>query len=556
MIRFLFFALLNLIIGTVSAGKNDHFIDRTRIGLLDDIHLVEGTNAGATAEAGEPNHGRFSPKSSVWWSFTSEKDGPCEIEFLTDPAESGGRVNFYTGTSLNDLSALKVKRLTYVLDGEQRTSGFLNLQEGKEYFIAFDQAGGEEPESNHGVGRIRLQLDFSTPANDDFANALDLTGQEDAELSANLARATREPGERSHLGPLAYPDVLSHSVWWTWVASDEDLYSLTNTTGRFVAIYKIFPDGSMREVVSKEWSPAIFQAEHGLRYYFVLLAKELLGPELFQSAYRFEKILFHDHRTLETAIPAGNGVPLRTVIQTPPDEWPRDNDTYRYWTWTVPASGHYEVSVSNGSRGTLKTQIFTGVSENPEDEIPSKTKPDGPEKSVVILEGGQVVTLRTTVPFYSKLDLSILEIAPFAKAPNDHFADASELMTHPARNSPVKTLGATTEIGEPESSASATLWWRWTAPKEGVWRFTTNSQTTLEIFRGTNLTDLEPVEGTSAGIRIGEAGETHFVRASNPLLQEVAIVVSEYRQTRKVFAIELGAVFGVQLSRPRRKRSW
>ncbi|MFT6239367.1 MAG: hypothetical protein ACJAQT_001446 [Akkermansiaceae bacterium] len=525
---------------------NDDFENRTQLGNLNAIHIIEGTNAGATAEPGEPSHQNFAPTGSVWWSFTSEVNGPCEVSLLTPTEDSGARLSYYTGTSLADLTELKLQQTSYIIDGEIRSDIIWNLQAGLEYFIAFDQAGNIEPFYKDGIGRLKIRLDFSTPQNDDFDDAIDLTGQQNVTLSANIARATRELGERSHLGPTAYPDVLTNSAWWTWVSPDDDLYSLTTEVDGLAIVYEISQDGAMREVTRRSPKPATFQAKTGTRYYFTLLSKPPIQPSRFFTSFLFEKITTHDHRSLNNALHLGAAFPLRKVVKTPPDDLPRNSDTYRYWTWVAPESGTYQFFTTRSATGNPGTQIFRGLSDIPEDEIIPKVPENFLGDSVYALEKSQIITIRSTVPYFLSRELSTLKISRFEMAANDDFSHAQELQTHPQANPQFPTYGTTTEENEPATVENATVWWYWIVPESGHWRFTATERTNIELFRGDTLTNLVPAT-TSAGsnfeLSSDQPGERIYVRATNPFLSASRISIAPSRHAvndQRSSAIHLG----------------
>jgi len=82
------------------------------------------------------------------------------------------------------------------------------------------------------------------------------------------------------------------------------------------------------------------------------------------------------------------------------------------------------------------------------------------------------------------------QILPARELPvNDHFANALNLSGSTA-TSTSHNWGASTEPGEPESH-SRSLWWRWTAPKSGAVKISTNGIPAL--YCGAVLSELEPV---------------------------------------------------------------
>jgi hypothetical protein len=125
----------------VPTSSNDDFVDA--IALTGATGTAYADNAGASKEAGEPNHGGDSGGSSLWWTWTAPTGGPVTFDARGSAIDVVAAV--YTGSAVDDLD-------------EVGTPGFLvaaaasvtvDALEGATYHVAVDGVGGA-------TGDIRL----------------------------------------------------------------------------------------------------------------------------------------------------------------------------------------------------------------------------------------------------------------------------------------------------------------------------------------------------------------------------------------------------------------
>jgi uncharacterized repeat protein (TIGR03803 family) len=178
--------------------SNDHFANAQQIAGTNGN--VQTTNAGATAETGEPYHAGYQPRRSVWYSWIAPTTGT----FIFDTVGSGFNTTLgaYTGTAVN--------ALTLVADDANGPSGcsriVIRAIAGAEYKIAIgatSEAGGTQP--THLKWRPG-----APPPNDDFANAEPISGIAGSVAGTNIDAWT-EAGEPN----AAEGDA---SVWYEWTA--------------------------------------------------------------------------------------------------------------------------------------------------------------------------------------------------------------------------------------------------------------------------------------------------------------------------------------------------
>ena len=160
------------------------------------------SNVEATRETEEPEHANIDGGGSLWWRWTAAKTGTITID--TCGSDLDTLLGIYTGTSVDALTEVASSD-----DAAGHRCGVASgtnfrAQAGTTYSIAVDGSGGD-------TGDVTLRLE-PPPANDDFADAATLPGDQPYVIATNLF-AGSEPGEPLHAG---FPAV--HSVWWRWVA--------------------------------------------------------------------------------------------------------------------------------------------------------------------------------------------------------------------------------------------------------------------------------------------------------------------------------------------------
>ena len=186
---------------------NDNFAGR--ITLTGTNLTLTGSNAGASKEAGEPDHAGNPGGKSVWWRWTAPTNG--DLTITTDGSEFDTLLAVYRGSSLAALSRVATNDDHGILFTSRVR---FQAVQGIEYQIAVD---GYNDTTNVESGAITLKLVFVSepilrPPNDNFANSISLAGTSMTATGSNV-EATRETGEPLHA--LKAGDT---SVWWSWTA--------------------------------------------------------------------------------------------------------------------------------------------------------------------------------------------------------------------------------------------------------------------------------------------------------------------------------------------------
>jgi Ca2+-binding RTX toxin-like protein len=161
-----------------------------------------GSNRSASKESGEPLHAGELGGRSVWWRWTAQTTGTVTVDTCSTFFDT--LLGIYIGAGVAGLTEVASNDdAPNDLCGTASATAF-RAQAGQTYSIAVDGYNGAS-------GDVTLRLQ-PPPANDDFANAVALSGKAGhGQVSGTNMFAGWEPGEPLHAG---LPGV--HSVWWRW----------------------------------------------------------------------------------------------------------------------------------------------------------------------------------------------------------------------------------------------------------------------------------------------------------------------------------------------------
>jgi len=177
---------------------------------------IQGTNGFSSMEPGEPQHhfADYLGGYSIWWTWTAPFTGIVTASVRVPFLQVFDVLGVYTGNSVSTLTTIT----------NRTTDATWPAQEGVTYHIAVD--GGYSP--------FILRL-LAPPANDDFAQRAQLTGESNSITAYNLG-ATREAGEPR----LSNTDPGGRSVWWSWTApADGDVRMFV--TGNYLEYGELLP---------------------------------------------------------------------------------------------------------------------------------------------------------------------------------------------------------------------------------------------------------------------------------------------------------------------------
>jgi hypothetical protein len=345
---------------TGTGPANDSFANR--IALTGTSVSTSGTNANASAEAGEPAHASNVAVKSVWWTWTAPQAGRATIDTIGSSFDTV--LGIYTGTAVNALTTVASDDQG---GGNNTSRVTFTATAGTTYQIAVDGWQGAA-----GSVKLNIVLGSAGPANDAFVSRILLSGAAASVTGSNVG-ATAEAAEPAHAGYAA-----SKSVWWTWtapqtgrvtidtigsnfdtllavyrgttlasltgVASDDDsggngTSSVTiNVTGG--AVYQIVVDGWGGSEGSVKLNMAFLVASQPANDNFTNRAT-LTGTAANATAVTF-------YATAESGEPAHAGSTAAKSI---------------WWRWTAPQSGLVTIATTGSDFDTVLA-VYTGTAVN------------------------------------------------------------------------------------------------------------------------------------------------------------------------------------------------
>jgi subtilisin family serine protease len=223
-------ASLTWTVPTVSAGtpENDAFADA--IPLRAGASTLAGSTAGATKEAGEPNHAGNAGGRSIWFSWKAPRAGTFAVD--TRGTTFDTLLAVYRGPSVGSLTHVASNDNVSATDMTSRLT--FSAAAGTVYWIAVD---GKNGVSGQVSGNYVATL--PRPANDDFAAAETLSGPSGT-LEASNVGATAEPGEPEYD---VYPQ--PKSIWYRWTAPRSGLYSFDVNGSAMNATFELYTGSSL-----------------------------------------------------------------------------------------------------------------------------------------------------------------------------------------------------------------------------------------------------------------------------------------------------------------------
>ena len=209
---------------------NDNFANAEDITGLSSF---SGTNAGATAQPGEPDHYLgLPPRNSVWFEFTASKSGRAWLTIDTNTDVTA--LAAYRGKAVNRLTRLA----TWDALGPEAIA--FKVTRGHVYDFAVDDDYGYYPGTAF-TGTFAIRP-ITAPANDDFARAQPIKAGK--AYTTDFANATTQPGE-----PAAWPGEPDYgSVWYSVRPSKNIRMTLSSPTSSDPVDAALFTGKSLKSL--------------------------------------------------------------------------------------------------------------------------------------------------------------------------------------------------------------------------------------------------------------------------------------------------------------------
>jgi|GEM_PF-2268051 len=174
-----------------------------------------------------------------------------------------------------------------------------------------------------------------------------------------------------------------------------------------------------------------------------------------------------------------------------------------WYRWQAPASGLFGFTTIGSDFNTLLA-VYTGSRVGALAEVASNDNRLG--ASVVTFNAVAGASYQIAVDSVSPLGRHTLVLNWFPSPANDNFANA-QVIGGPAGSVTGSNIAATREVGEPRhagNAGGASVWYRWQAPSNGPFTFTTfgsNFDTLLAVYAGSSLNTLTPIVSNDDRLR-------------------------------------------------------
>ena len=229
----------------------------------------------------------------------------------------------------------------------------------------------ESNESNN-VVRILIELSGGTPPNDNFANAIVLSGPSVGALGSN-ANATREPGEPTH--PIGSQG--GASIWYRWTAPSNMTVTISTEGSSFntaLAVYTGNAVAGLATVIKNDdvvpeqilYSRVTFNANAGTIYRIAVDGSRASNGEIAQGGVALSLNPAWNNNLDHAITLAGmagtiGGSSLGATRQAGEAQHAGVNGTNSIWyTWTAPTNGSFTFETVGSSFDTLLA-VYTGA---------------------------------------------------------------------------------------------------------------------------------------------------------------------------------------------------
>jgi hypothetical protein len=500
------------------AAANDDFAQAQTLPSAPTVS-VNGSNALADKEPGEPNHAGKPGGSSVWFSWTAPETGPFVISTCPYFEESPDTLlAVYSGSSLANLTPVAAGDDSPSGCQEVASEATLEAVAGTTYRIAVDSKG------EGGIFSLDIK---GKPANDDFSSAQAL-GSGSAMSGGSTLFADKEPGEPNHAG-----DPGGHSLWFTWTAAKNgpvDVYACGRRPGvdTLLAVYTGSAVNALTPVAANDdaavipqnetcqfadgGSDVVFDATAGTTYRIAVDTKDsqglftlgLEGPPA-NDDFAAAQEMYGGMPTYSSGFSK-----LASKEAGEPDHAGNPGGHSVWFSWTAFSDG--PVAVQTCSReGNFDTLlgVYTGSSLG--SLTPVASADDGQTRKGCrsadsAAEFTAVAGTTYKIAVDGKGEGGIFQLIVEGKAANDDFADATTLGGRvPITWGGLSNRFATVQAGEPEHAGEAggsSVWFKWTAPRDGTVNVDTcegDFDTLLAVYTGATLAGLTPVQSNDEG---------------------------------------------------------
>ena len=505
---------------------NDDFYKNQYVGNGTNITLT-AINTLATKQPGEPDHAGNSGGKSVWWTWTAPANGITIVS--TDGSDFDTLLAVYMGNVITNLSLVAAND-DYGQNNQPKTSrvNFYAIS-NTTYNIVVDGYAGDSGNINL---TINLLLGATPPVNDNFANSITLSGQNITIRGTNIG-ATYEVNEPAHAG--RRPEA---SVWYSWTAPFTGQVSIDTLGSDFDTILAVYYGNSLSslsEVASNDdisdteySSKVIFNVTNGITYRIVVAGYNGACGGFYLSINKMQGGSGAPNDMFANAIliPQNTTQVIgsnRDATKEPgePNHAGNIGGSSVWWKWIAPSNTVVVVSTDGSDFDTLlavytgsSVQNLTLVGENDDES-------SGGYTSQVVFSAISNQVYYIAVDGYARTNTAaeqgtiILTIKPVPPPANDNFENRIAL-TGVIVTADGQNYGATAQTSEPAHAgynAKKSVWWSWTAPKDGYVMISTEGSsfdTILGVYTGNTLSQLTAIAGSDDSLDGSLSAKVYF----------------------------------------------
>ena len=338
------------------------------------------------------------------WNRTSSYCTVAKITYDDDAADRGLNLGFRLARN-SGLSTLTTIASDDQSGGSNTSKVSFNTTNGTTYYFAVDGRNGAG-------GAVALNLVFnsqSKPANDDFANAIVLTGSS-ANSTANSSAATAQSGEPNHRGYSA-----KKSLWWTWTAAESGPVRISTSGSAFDTVLAVYTGSSLyslSEMASSDdangssQGAVEFEAVSGTTYQIAVDGYDgesgavALSISQTSTPSNNDFALAHILDTTANDSASASGSSRKATAETGEPAHAGSNASRSlWWSWTAPHAGSVTIDTIGSSFDTVLA-VYTGSNLNSLTEVASSDDYDDYNTSLVTFQAVAGTTYRIAVDGY------------------------------------------------------------------------------------------------------------------------------------------------------------
>jgi len=417
------------------------------------------------AEPSEP----LAPGATVWYEYTA-------------PSGSAGVLSLGGGQDIAVFTGTALANLQQVVSGSVFVQ--VNATPGTKYFVQISNRT-----STTQAGQFTLSWSWNTaPANDDFANAQELTGTSGSVNGTTLG-ATVETGE---------PNASENTVWYAYTAPSSSVGALSIVLANQAGSANVYSEGSggALTLVQPTSHSTDYETTPGTTY--AIQVQPSYGiPDNFTLNWSWTAAPANDNLANAQVLTGNSGQVNGTDVAATLESGEKNVYFGSVWyQYTAPSSPSGILTVSLNSPGGEFFNVYTASSVANWTPVASPSTSSDTPGTTFATTAGTTYDIQVGAGQYEDLASFTLTWSWNAIANNDNFANA-EAISGVSGSVNGTTVGSTVETGEPNATLDS-VWYQYTAPSasSGNLLVEWGGVQNLNVYTGTSVSSLTPVTTT------------------------------------------------------------